>query len=108
MASKYLAEVDSLSGYAAAVDARAQYERLASMIDSASHAEAAKAVEEGRRLVGLPIDRDTGLPIVGARPAADEARVKTVAQAAAKRYAETGDYAAAVAEVLAGVERTRA
>ena len=44
MASKYLAEVDSLSGYAAAVDARAQYERLASMIDSASQAEAAKAV----------------------------------------------------------------
>lgn len=48
-----------------------------------------------------------GLPIVKARPATDEARVKGLAASAARRYAETGDYAAAVAEVLAGVERTR-
>jgi hypothetical protein len=111
MASKYLADTDSLGSYAAALDARALYERLAAIIDRSSEAEARKAVEEGRRLAGMtgyPIDRDTGLPDIGARPATDEARVKTVAAAAAKKYAETGDYAASVAEVLAGVARTRA
>lgn len=73
--------------------------------------EAEQAVEQGRRLAGMagyPIDPDTGLPDIGARPATDEARIKTVAAAAARKYAETGDYAVAVAEVLAGVERTRA
>ena len=77
------------------------------MIGAASADEARKAVEEGRRLAGaFPIDRDTGLPIVPGR-STDEARVKSVAAAAARRYAETGDYAAAVAEVMAGLERTR-
>ena len=41
------------------------------------------------------------------RSGCDAVRVRTIANAAAKRYAETGDYAAAVAEVLAGVEWTR-
>ena len=69
-------------------------------------ATAKSLVEEGGRLAGLPVDRDTGLPIVRGR-STDEARVKSVAAAAAKRYAETGDYSAAVAEVMAGLERTR-
>ena len=58
---------------------------------------------EGRRMPAMPIDRDSGLPDVGAT----EARVKEVSARAAKRYAETGDYATAMAELLARLERTR-
>lgn len=87
-----------VAAYKAAADREA-------MIARTSHAEARRTVEEGRRLVGAArIDPDTGLADVG-RP--DEGRVKSIAAAAAKKYAQTGDYAAAVAEVLAGVERTR-
>ena len=106
MASKYLADADALSGYAAAMDARAQFERLEAIIRRTASDEARKAAEVGRRLASFPIDPDTGLPIIDARPT-DEARIKSIAADAAKRYAETGDYGAAVAEVLAGVERTR-
>ena len=64
-------------------------------------------VDEGRRLAGLPRDADTGLPVLSGR-ATDEARIKAIAADAARKFAATGDYAAAVAEVVAGVERTRA
>ena len=63
-----------------------------------------KAIEEGRRVAGLPTDPDTGLAVVRAT---DEDRVRTVAAAAAKVYASTGSASAAMAEALPGVERTR-
>ena len=87
MASKYLADADGLGGYAAALDARAQYERLEATISRASEDEATKAVAEGRRLAGMP----------------DDARVKAIAHAAAKRFAETGDMPGAVGGILEAI-----
>lgn len=67
-------------------------------------AQAEELVAEGRRLAGAAlIDRDTGL----ADPGAYEARVREVSRAAAAKYAATGDYGAAMAELRAGVARTR-
>lgn len=68
--------------------------------------DARRAVAIGRRLAGYPIDRDTGLADIG-RASTDEARIKAVASAAAKRYGETGDVDAAMAEIRAGIARTR-
>ena len=65
--------------------------------------DARRLVADGRRMAGLPIDRDTGL----ADPGATEARIRDVSQAAAKRYAETGDASAAMAELRAALARTR-
>lgn len=64
--------------------------------------DARRLVAEGRGMAGV-IDPDTGLADLGA----NEARIRSVAAAGVKRFSETGDYAAAVAEILAGVERTR-
>ena len=65
--------------------------------------DARRLVAEGRGMAGMPIDRDTGL----ADPGADEARIREVSQAAAKRYAETGDATAAMAELRTALDRTR-
>ena len=65
--------------------------------------DARRLVAEGRGMAGMPIDRDTGL----ADPGANEARVREVSHAAAAKYAETGDAAAAMAELRAALARTR-
>jgi hypothetical protein len=54
-------------------------------------------------MAGMPIDRDTGL----ADREATEARIREVSQAAAKRYAKTGDASAALAELRAALAHTR-
>lgn len=70
IASKYLATLDVDAGYAAAIDARAQFERLNAMIAATDRDQAKALTEEGRRLIrlagaaALPIDRDLGLPVV--------------------------------------------
>ena len=65
-------------------------------------AQAEELVAEGRRMAGMPVDRDTGL----ADPGAAEARIREVSHAAAAKYAETGDATAAMAELRAALART--